>query len=192
MAQGFIRDGDQVLTSLETVELNMVRQLLDEMCDLLAGEADVAAADLDPLAAQLGLQDLSGDDVATPDDPVLARLLPDGYRDDPDSVAEFRRLTDGSLRRAKIADAEIMRMGLDRAEVDPEGTVTLAPDQAVAWLRAINDLRLALGVRLDITTDSQFDMAMIPHDDPRAVLVALYDFLTWWQDSLLGAMMDSP
>ncbi len=192
MAQGFIRDGDQVLTSLETVELNMVRQLLDEMCDLLAGEADVAAADLDPLAAQLGLQDLSGDDVATPDDPVLARLLPDGYRDNPDSAAEFRRLTDGSLRRAKIVDAEIMRMGLDRAEVDPEGTVTLAPDQAVAWLRAINDLRLALGVRLNITTDSQFDVAMIPHDDPRAVLVALYDFLTWWQDSLLGAMMDSP
>ncbi len=192
MAQGFIRDGDQVLTSLETVELNMVRQLLDEMCDLLAGEAAVAAADLDPLAAQLGLQDLSGDDVATPDDPVLARLLPDGYRDNPDSAAEFRRLTDGSLRRAKIVDAEIMRMGLDRAEVDPEGTVTLAPDQAVAWLRAINDLRLALGVRLNITMDSQFDVAMIPHDDPRAVLVALYDFLTWWQDSLLGAMMDSP
>ncbi len=190
MAQGFIRDGDQVLTSLETVELNMVRQLLDEMCDLLAGEADVAAADLDPLAAQLGLQDLSGDDVATPDDPVLARLLPDGYRDDSDSAAEFRRFTDGSLRRAKIVDAEIMRMGLDRAEVDPEGTVTLAPDQAVAWLRAINDLRLALGVRLNITTDSQFDVAMMPHDDPRAVLVALYDFLTWWQDSLLGAMMD--
>ncbi|HEY6297732.1 MAG TPA: DUF2017 family protein, partial [Streptosporangiaceae bacterium] len=38
---------------------------------------------------------------ATPDDPVLARLLPDGYRDDPDAAGEFRKYTEPGLRTAK-------------------------------------------------------------------------------------------
>ena len=188
MAEAFFREGKHVVTKVDPVERSMVRQLLDEMCELLTADDDIDAIDLDPLAAQLGLQDLTGEEVETPEDPVLARLLPDAYTEDEESASEFRRLTDTSLRRGKIDDAEIMRMGLDRADSDPNGTVALTPDQAVSWLRALNDLRLALGVRLEITTDSALDTAGIPDDDPRAVLVAPYDFLTWWQDSLLNAL----
>ena len=32
---------------------------------------------------------------------MLARLLPDGYRDDPEAAGEFRRYTESALRSAK-------------------------------------------------------------------------------------------
>ena len=36
-----------------------------------------------------------------PADPVLARLLPDAYQDDPEAAGEFRKYTESSLREAK-------------------------------------------------------------------------------------------
>src|SRR5215470_6422872 len=78
-----------------------------------------------------------------PEDPVLARLLPDGYRDDPDAAGEFRRYTESSLRSAKQQAAQEMLDTLPEAG----GKIQLTHDQAHAWLKALNDVRLALGVR---------------------------------------------
>ncbi len=36
-----------------------------------------------------------------PADPVLARLLPDAYQEDPEAASEFRKYTESSLREAK-------------------------------------------------------------------------------------------
>lgn len=194
MAYGFVRSGDVVETRLEPIERVMIRQLLDELCDLLRSDDDVDPSDVDPLARQLGLEDLtdlSAAAIFAPEDPVLNRLLPEGYRDDPMAASEFRRYTDGGLRAGKVADAEVVRAGLDRADADEDGVVLVADDDAPCWLRAINDLRLALGVRLEITAESaaELDPDELDDDDPRAAQAAIYDFLTWWQDSLVRALM---
>ena len=80
---------------------------------------------------------------------MLARLLPDGYRDDPDAAGEFRKSTESSLRSAKQQAAQEMLDTLPEAG----GRIQLTHDQAHAWLKALNDVRLALGVRLNVTEE---------------------------------------
>jgi hypothetical protein len=73
-----------------------------------------------------------------------------------------------------------------RATLPPDGgEVRLDRDQAGAWLRSTNDIRLALGVRLDITEDTE------PPDDPvgeEGQQLAVYYWLTAVQGSLVDAL----
>jgi hypothetical protein len=119
-----------------------------------------------------------------PDDPVLARLLPDAYREDPDSAGEFRRYTERDLRDGKAAAA------LTVLDTLPEsgGRVTLSEDQAQTWLRALNDVRLALGVRLEVTEQVYEELAKMDPADPRYGALAIYDWLTAVQESLVVAL----
>ena len=57
--------------------------------------------DVDDLEAMVGLTE----NAELSDDPVLARLLPDAYRDDPEASGEFRRYTEQGLRSGKAAAA---------------------------------------------------------------------------------------
>jgi hypothetical protein len=58
-------------------------------------------------------------------------------------------------------------------------------EQAQAWLRALNDVRLALGTRLDITEDWYEEAVELDPRDPRTAMFAAYDWLTMLQDSLI-------
>ena len=59
-------------------------------------------------------------------DPVVARLLPDAYQDDPEKAGEFRKYTESSLREAKKYFAQTLLETLP-----PEGgKVRLTGDQA--------------------------------------------------------------
>ncbi|GAA2147980.1 hypothetical protein GALLR39Z86_31120 [Glycomyces algeriensis] len=70
--------------------------------------------------------------------------------------------------------------------------VHLDPDDCRQWLGALNDLRLVMASWLDITDDEDFDELMdLDQDDPRALLVATYGWLTTMQDTLVEAMMRS-
>ena len=82
---------------------------------------------------------------------MLARLLPDGHRSDPEIAADYREMTESALRSGKTDDLAMVRATLP----DGGGELRLDDDQAAAWLRTSNDLRLALGTRLDITEDSE-------------------------------------
>jgi len=81
------------------------------------------------------------DNAELPADPILARLLPDAYADDPDASSEFRRYTELSLRSGKVAAAQTV---LETLPADG-GRIRLSEPDAQAWLRALNDVRLALG-----------------------------------------------
>lgn len=119
-----------------------------------------------------------------PDDPVLARLLPDGYSGDPEAAAEFRRYTESGLRSGKAAAARTVL-----ATLPPQGgRIRLSEPEAQAWLRALNDVRLALGTRLEVTDDFDDQMAGITADDPRAPVVAIYQWLGILQESLVEAL----
>jgi len=163
--------------------------LVDEVIGLLDQSDDDQTQQADPLAAELGLTGLDGPTVERPQDPVLLRLLPDGYRDDREKSAEFRRFTDEPLRQAKLADAAALKIGLALPVNEDEDTIEVSFPEAEQWLRAINDLRLSLGVRLGIADDPNLDMSKLKQDDPLFASAMMYDFLTWWQDSLLIALI---
>jgi hypothetical protein len=131
-------------------------------------------------AALLGLSEST----ALPEDPVLARLLPDAYRDDAEAAGDFRRYTEQDLRSGKVAAARTVLATL------PEGggQVRLSTDDAQAWLRAINDVRLALGVRLSITEDFEERLAGLDPEDPRSAYFWVYDWLTYLQETLVHAL----
>ena len=119
-----------------------------------------------------------------PVDPVLARLLPDAYQDDPESAGEFRKYTESSLREAKKYFAQTVLETLP-----PEGgRVKLTADQARDWMRALNDVRLMFGVRLDVTEDFEEQLASLEPNDPRVAAFEVYGWLGAIQDSLVRAI----
>ncbi len=115
---------------------------------------------------------------------MLARLLPDGYRDDPEAAGEFRKYTEPALRNAKQQAAQEMLDSL------PEGggRIQLTADQAQAWLKALNDVRLALGVRLDVTEDFEDQWGRLTQEDPQWTAFEVYAWLGAVQESLVQAL----
>jgi len=119
-----------------------------------------------------------------PLDPALARLLPDAYRDDPDAAGEFRRFTEQSLRSAKQESARIV---LETLPADG-GPVKLSREQAQSWLRALNDVRLALGVRLGVTEDFEEQWQELDPADSASAAFEVYAWLGGVQESLVQAL----
>ena len=189
MAHAFQRVGDRLTTQLEPVEQMLLGQLIDELSDVLRRPEDADSPAIDPLAKELGLEGLTGVAPEPPDNPVARRLLPDGYLDDPIAATEFRRYTDDSLRASKLADAEVMKAGLEAAADDPNGQIEIELVEADHWVRAMNDLRLALGVELGITNESQGQPDPSQLDEQMSGRAMLYYFLTWCQDVLVIALM---
>ena len=145
-----------------------------------------AAAEVAALEALLHEPGAAGTEGPTqaPEDPVLARLLPDAYRDDPEAAGEFRKYTEPALRSAKQQAAQEM---LDTLP-DEGGRIQLTHEQALAWLKALNDVRLALGIRLDVTEDFEEQWAGLDAQDPRWSAFEVYAWLGAVQESLVQAL----
>jgi Domain of unknown function (DUF2017) len=143
-------------------------------------DAEMRPDSPDDLVARLGLSRST----ELPDDPVLARLLPDAYRDDPAASGEFRRYTEQDLRSGKVAAAMTVLQTLPASG----GRVRLSESEAGAWLRSLNDVRLALSVRLGVTEDFEAQVEEIDADDPRSAYVWVYQWLAFLQDSLVEAL----
>jgi len=162
-------------------ESRVLRHVLAEMVDLVG--TDDGLED-DPLAAAVGI----GTSTKAPDDPALARLFPDGYTDDPEASADFRRYTEPGLRSAK---RDALQTALATVG-EPGKRVALTPVQAEAWLRALNDTRLVLGERLGVTEDVEAVIEALGEDDPRLALFWVYDRLTYLQETLVQALWTGP
>ncbi|HEX2319161.1 MAG TPA: DUF2017 domain-containing protein [Streptosporangiaceae bacterium] len=175
---GFRASSGGVTARFARPEAAIIRDLVGQVVELVV--ADMPAPDADELAAMVGFSDSS----EVPDDPVLARLLPDGYRDDPDSAQEFRRFTESGLRSAKVESAQTLLQTLPASG----GKVKLTVEQAEAWLRSLNDVRLALGVRLGVTDDFDGLTEDLDADDPRFAYIQVYQWLAFLQESLVAAL----
>jgi len=134
----------------------------------------------DDLEAQLGLSSHA----EPPEDPVLARLLPDAYSEDPQASAEFRRYTEETLRSGKVASAQTVLASLPPGG----GEVRLSEPECQQWLRALNDVRLALSVRLGITDENEDLTERLSVDDPRSAYIWVYQWLAYLQDSLIESL----
>jgi hypothetical protein len=112
------------------------------------------------------------------DDPTLRRLSPPAYADDPKQEAEYRELVAGGLEAQRRRSLEAMAATIDAERLDEE--------QISAWLAALNDLRLVLGTRLDVTEELYEEG--IPERDGRASAFALYLYLGWLEEQVVAAL----
>jgi uncharacterized protein DUF2017 len=122
------------------------------------------------------------------DEPVNQRLFPPAYLDvaDIEHDAEYHRLMHDDLVKEKLANLDLVTDTLARGSASVRRwTVDLTEEEATAWLGVLNDLRLALGVRLDITEDYDGD---VDDADPRAPAFRLLSYLGWLEEQLLDAL----
>ena len=151
---------------------------------LEAGEAAVLTRLCEELTTLLSTDDGEGGDEA---DPVLERLFPRAYLDPTEEEAEtdWQRFAHGDLvdgRRRALATVEGT---LAAAEVRRgRYELTLDEEQALAWLAVLNDARLALGTRLEVTED--MDLSGLDPDDPETAPFAVY----WWLGVLEERLID--
>ncbi len=178
---GFYRHGDNAyVVQLSESEREVLTNLVEQILELLGERADKHVDD--PLAAMVGIT--SHD--SPPEDDVLLRLLPNAYADQVDA-SEFRRYTESTLRSKKYGHSMSMRITLKTAI---DGIIEVDHDGANDWLGAMNDIRLALGVRLKVEQTNHEELELLAPDDPLRGVYAVYNWLGWLQGSLIDALMD--
>ena len=218
MARGFKRKGEHFVAKLDAVERGLVVGLMEQVRELLepaepAGDAarqssqDQGGDTFDQIVAGLGGSGW-GVSVSPEDqvpsaptspgameerDPALERLLPAAHREDEQIAAEFRRFTEQGLRARKTANLSTAITALSAVDDERVERVELDEAQAVALVVALTDVRLVLGERLDLRTDEDLELleeraSSLDDDDPAVYALAVYDFLTWLQETLAHAL----
>ena len=149
---------------------------------LEAGEAAVLTRLCEELTTLL-----SDDDEPSGGDPVLERLFPRAYLDptEEEAEADWQRLVHGDLldgrrRNLAVVEATLAAATPKRSRFE----LTLSEEEAQAWLAVINDARLALGTRLEVTED--LDMSGLDPDDPDTAPYAVY----WWLGMMEERLLD--
>ncbi|MFD9245359.1 DUF2017 domain-containing protein [Streptomyces sp. NPDC059556] len=183
--------GGGAAVALDDVEISILRSLAVQLMELI-GPGDEPAKDADPLAALF-----AEGPSRPPSDPALKRLFPDAYGDDSEELraaaSDFRRFTENDLRARKRDDALVVVRALDglSAEAAGEGgaVLKLTPDESRAWLGALNDLRLTIGTRLEVTDEEGEQLYRLPDSDPRKPMVMAYLWLGALQESLVETLM---
>jgi hypothetical protein len=136
------------------------------------GRFEITISDLERRVLQGYLEQLR--ELLLSDDPLLKRLFPPAYVQDPEHDADYQRLMKGELIESRFAAIDVMESTLQERFVD---------ETALAgWMQAINSLRLVVGTRLDVSETPE----PIDRDDPDFGLRVLYEELAM----LLAAIVD--
>ncbi|HET9203986.1 MAG TPA: DUF2017 family protein [Acidimicrobiia bacterium] len=109
---------------------------------------------------------------ATGDDPATRRLHVPVYLDDPESNEEWWRLMEGELAAARSDDR-----GVFERTITDQGRRHLSTDEADAFLRVLNEGRLALGARFGLEVEDDHDRLA---EDQREIM----DYLGWLLEDL--------
>ncbi|MEZ7003237.1 DUF2017 domain-containing protein [Streptomyces sp. AD55] len=192
--------GGGAAVALDDVEISIIRSLAVQLLELIGpGPAEDVSGD--PLA-ELFAEGPS----EPPSDPVLRRLFPDAYGDPGGTPraaeaeeqrahsAEFRRYTENDLRAGKRENALAVIRTLDALSSASAGeggaVLKLSPEESRQWLSALNDLRLAIGSRLEITDEDDSELLFrLPDEDPRKPMVMAYLWLGGLQETLVSTLM---
>jgi Domain of unknown function (DUF2017) len=111
-------------------------------------------------------------------DPAVARLFPSAYPDDPLGSLEFEQATGDALLDGRLQAASTVE---STTEAD-----TLTEEQLLQWLAVVNDLRLVLGIRLEVTEETTEDA--FAGDEARSGAYDLYVFLTWLESEIVEVL----
>ena len=179
----FEKVGDGYSLALTQDEAHILINLVEQLLELL-GEGDFFHHydQNDPLAQLMAMPS----EIVAPEDPVLMRLLPNAYSD-PEAASDFRRYTEPQLRGSKQRVLCAVREELT-VIVDSKIDGVVEELDADIWLMAINDLRIALSVRLEIDAESFEKFELMPDEDPQKSVYAVYFWLGWLQENLLTAL----
>ena len=190
----FVKEDSGVTLFVTQTEAQILINLVEQLLELL-GEGDFFHHydTNDPLAQMLTVPT----EIAAPEDPVLKRLLPNAYSD-PEAASDFRRFTEPEIRGNKqrilrrvrqqlsiVVDYSIDTGVENSSEFGIDSITGIDPD---IWLLALNDLRLALGVRLDVDSESYEKFDLLPDEDPIKPTFAVYFWLGWLQENLLSVL----
>ncbi|MCX4962945.1 DUF2017 domain-containing protein [Streptomyces virginiae] len=191
--------GGGAAIALDEIEISILRSLAVQLLELIGPGEPEPAEDADPLAALF-----AEGPSEPPSDPALARLFPDAYGApdgagdkgvDPEELAarsaEFRRFTENDLRARKREDALAVVRSLDGLTPAGDGAAVLelSGELPLRWLGALNDLRLTIAARLDITEDDESAVLFrLPDEDPRKPMVMAYLWLGGLQETLIETL----
>ena len=202
-------DDGSISITFTSQEAHVLINLTEQLVELLS-EGDGQSHQVDPLLHLVGISNAD----SLPEDPVLRRLLPNAYADEK-SAGEFRRYTEHGLREKKKAHALAIYEALLPQDEEWTGdtpldkgflTVTFPSAQSLEWLGGLNDLRLALAVRLGIGTnlgeskgaDKEEEPSnaeslhkkyeLMVDSDPMKAVYSVYSWIGWLQQSLLEAL----
>lgn len=159
---------------LEPMEREVLGDLSATVSEALIQRAQ--SAPKDDLAELTGIPSGHKD---TPQDPSLARLLPDFEREGDEEYdgdnSLLRAIHENDITRAKLANLQVIN-----AALGPDGgvAVTLSEQDARAWVAGINDIRLFVAAGEVRGGEAA--------EQDRETLV---EWLAFNQDSLLTAMM---
>lgn len=174
----------QLVLELEAQETAILTNLVGQLLSLLQSHSSVEF-NPDPLFASL---EVGGGD-HLPEDPALARLLPNAYRND-EAATAFRRVTERGLINRKIEDTLTVSTAIsagspDNANPDiANGTeVTINQETLGPWLRTITALRLSIAARIGLEQASDHDV--LAADDEHASTLVIYDWLAAIIDLML-------
>ncbi|GAA2315997.1 DUF2017 domain-containing protein [Streptomyces caniferus] len=187
--------GGGAAVPLDEVEISILRSLAVQLMELIGPGEETGEDESDDLLASI----FNDGPSEPPADPVLARLFPDAYGG-PDLVpdddvraasAEFRRYTENDLRSRKREDALALIRALDTlAPAGDSAMLRLDPRECRQWLGALNDLRLAIGTRLEVTDEEDGgELLRLPDSDPRKPMVMAYLWLGGLQETLVESLM---
>ncbi len=157
------RKGSQFRLNLDHDEIELLRRLLAELRALMLGPGN---------------------------DPRLRRLFPTAYHqaEDIELDQEFQRLMREELVSSRLTGIETVTAVLESPDNlhNRRGAIELSQAQVLAFMQAINGLRLILGTLLDVQEDQ--DLATISTDDPMIGEQHLYAYLSWILESCVDAM----
>lgn len=143
---------------LDDTETHVIRQLTTELRELLDG----------------GRIDRG--------DPVYERLFPSVYEDVKDEAA-YRDLVGDDLVTFKLEALD--KIATELGYGGNGSDIVLEGDTLDIWLACLTDLRLAIGVRLDV--DEERMGADVDPNDPDARSLAVLHWLGWIQEGVIRA-----
>ena len=157
-------DGARFRFHLDEEELALVVRLLGELKELLTSEVDERTA------------------------PLLHRLFPPAFHDDPDKEAEYQRLMREELVTSRVAAVdEITALLTGDGAASVVAGATLSEGETMAFMRSLNAIRLILGTMLDITDEESAEVADM-NDSPEHSLYAYLGWLLEWTVRALGGV----
>lgn len=195
-----------LILTITRMEAEYLTGLVEQFISLLDDYSDERPAEPAPASAGSGaIAGAFGGADAPPDDPALARLMPDAYADDHEASAEFRRHTENELVERRIRDARRVLAGLDTSLNEPVSAdpasgaaarveasrgdapfdVVLDHESGEAWMRTLAAVRLVVASRLGIETEDDDEAARAADDDGR---FGVYDWLGYRLDGIVEAL----
>lgn len=123
------------------------------------------------------------DEIVTLDIPETRRLFPTAYPHDAEKDAGYQVFARDKLVERRKTAADTVRATADHDE--------LSEDELAQWMAVVNDARLVIGTRLDVSEDDELDWTETDWNDPDVQLRIIYEDLGVLLDGMVKALMSA-